>query len=219
MFTLLLHDLKYYLRNLKEAAYVYIYFLSMSALFVFGFSAEGSKDYAAAILWVTLISALLLASPLLFQRDEEEGRLDYLRLLPISLELVVVARYLACYLVFVLPILALVPPAGLLLQIPPSVWGQVVAVLALGGALVLAVIVMASAMMTGLSHHSGLIGLMVLPLLIPLVIFGVSALDAIISVAVAEDSPQLLLLAALTFFFLPLALLVSASCLRVTSDS
>jgi heme exporter protein B len=218
MFTLLLHDIRYYLSNLKEAAYLYIYFISMIALFVFGLSAQGSKDYAAAILWVTLISALLLASPLLFQRDEEEGRLDYLRLLPISLELVVVARYLACYLVFVLPILALIPPAGLLLQVPPSVWGQVVVLLALGGALVLAVIVMASAMMTGLSHHSGLIGLMVLPLLVPLVIFGVSALDAIISTTMAAEGSPLVLLGALAFFFLPLALLVSASCLRVTSD-
>jgi heme exporter protein B len=216
MRTLLIHDLRYYISNIKEAAYLYIYFIAMIALFVFGLTAEGGREYAAALLFIALISALLLASPLLFQRDEEEGRLDYLRLLPVSLELVVVARFLACYLVFVLPILALIPPAGLLLDIPYARWWPAAGLLALAGALVLALIVMASAMMAGLSNQAGLIGLMLLPLLIPLMIFGVDALGHIISGAAASGQYQPLLLAALAFFLLPLALLVSASCLRVT---
>jgi heme exporter protein B len=213
--TLLFHDLNYYVNNIKEAIYIYIYFIAVISFFIFGFSVEGGREYAAAILFVALISSLLLAAPLLFEREAEEGRLDYLRLLPLSLELVIIARYLACYLVFVLPILALVPPAGLLLQIPPSAWADAALLLALAGALVLALIVMASAMMAGLNNHAGLIGLMVLPLMIPLVIFGVGSMQSIIQATTGQDYAQIVFLAALTFFILPLTLFVSAACLRV----
>ena len=216
MITLLMHDLTLYLKNIKEAIYLYVYFVAIITFFIFGFSAESGREYAAAILFVALITSLLLAAPLLFEREAEEGRLDYLRLLPLSLELVVIARYLACYLVFVLPILALVPPAGMLLQIAPSAWAGVTLLLALAGALILALIVMASAMTAGLNNHAGLIGLMVLPLMIPLVIFGVGAMQMIILTTADHDSGQIVFLAALTFFILPLTLFVSAACLRVS---
>ena len=84
---------------------------------------------------------------------------------------------------------------------------------AVGCVPVLALIVMSGAMMAGLSQHAGLIGLIILPLAIPVIIFGISATNQLIATG-ATDSMPMTLLVGLSGMLLPLSVVVAASCLR-----
>jgi heme exporter protein B len=207
MGNLLLHDLKYYLRNIKEFFYIYVFFIAVIALFVLAAPPGGMEAMAPTALWLALVFSLLLAAPNLFERDAAQGMVEYWRLLPISMEAVVLARLIALFLLQVLPLLALMPLAGLLLGLPPAEWWPMAGLLALGALPVLALVVMAAAMLAGLGQQGGLVALLILPLLVPLMIFGVGAMQGVL------EAPYWLL-AGLAAFSLPLSVLAAAACLR-----
>jgi heme exporter protein B len=207
MWSAALYDLKYYIKNLAEAIYIYVFFISLIALFVFASSDKDLAALAPTALWTGLVFSTLLTAPHMLQRDVEQGMFDYWRLLPIAMEWLVLSRFVACFLIQMLPLIALVPVAGTLLGVPQAEWGGQAAILAIGAVPLLALILMASAMMVGLSQHGGLIALIILPLMIPMVIFGVGAMNGSI------EQP-ILLLVALGGMLLPLAIVVAANCLR-----
>jgi len=213
MLSSALYDLRYYIKNLAEAIYIYIFFVSLIAIFVFASPAGVADKLGGMALWISLILSMLLSAPHMFQRDQEQGLFDYWRLLPIAMEWMVLARFIACYLILVLPLVALVPAAGMLLNIPQNLWGEIALLIAVGSVPVLALIVMSGAMMAGLSQHAGLIGLIILPLAIPVIIFGISATNQLIETGTTDSMPMTLLVG-LSGMLLPLSVVVAASCLR-----
>lgn len=213
MLSAALYDLRYYIKNLAQAIYIYVFFISLVAIFVFAMPITLSGKLGAMALWIPLILSMLSA-PQMFAHDQEQGLFDYWRLLPIAMEWIVLGRFVVCYLVLVLPLIALVPIAGMFLSIPQGAWAGVATLLAAGAVPILALLMMSGAMMAGLSNHSGLIGLIILPLTIPVIIFGISATNHVIADNVL-DGEALIFMSALSCFMLPLSLVVSAACLRV----
>lgn len=215
MLALLSHELKYYFRNINEAIYIYSLFLSIIVLVPFGLSAGaiGLLAIAPAILWIALAVAVSIGGMTLFARDGEQGRLEAYQLLPISLEKLLLAKWAAFYLMITLPLLAMVPLAGLLMGIPAAEWLHYAIGLAVGGAALSVLTSLASAVMAGLDKAGAILSLVILPLSIPIMIFGTHyCLDAS-----QNWQPSLLFNIGFAGFLLPIYCIAGASCIRAAN--
>jgi heme exporter protein B len=174
MMALLLRDLRLAFRSGGGFGLGLAFFLILAVLVPLGVGAEGGMlaRIAPGILWVGALLACLLSLDRIFALDYEDGSLDLLATSPIPLEAVVAVKALAHWLVTGLPLTVLAPVLGLLLNLAPE--GQVWLVLGLlAGTPALSVIgAFGAALTVGLRRGGLLLGLLVLPLYVPTLIFG-----------------------------------------------
>jgi len=154
----------------------------------------------------------MLALERLFAADYEDGSLEWLSLAPVPLELVVLSKALAHWLTTGLPLVVAAPVLGLLLNLDPAGYGVLIAAMALGTPALTLIGAIGAALTLGARRGGVLLSLLVLPLYIPVLIFGVSAVDAAIFGLGA--GPRLLILAGLSLFALALAPFAAAAALR-----
>jgi heme exporter protein B len=207
-------DLRLALRQGGDAAMVVGFFVLATILFPFGVGPEPEllRRIAAGILWVTALLASLLSLERLFQADWEDGSLEALALMPLPLELQVLAKCLAHWLVTGLPLLVAAPLLGLLLQLDERGYLPLLAGLLLGTPTLSLIGAVGAALSLGARRGGVLLSLLVLPLYIPVLIFGVGAIEA--SIGGLPAQPHLLLLGALLAGALPLSPLAAAAALR-----
>jgi heme exporter protein B len=150
------------------------FFLILAVLVPLGVGAEGATlgRIAPGILWVGALLACLLSLDRLFALDHEDGSLDLLATSPIPLEGVVAIKAAAHWLVTGLPLTLLAPGLGLLLNLAPAGYGWLVASLLVGTPALSMVGAFGAALTVGLRRGGLLLGLLVLPLYIPTLIFG-----------------------------------------------
>ena len=128
-----------------------------------------------AILWLAAVLATLIGLDRLFQADEEDGSLDLMLASPLPLELVVLAKAIAHWLTTGLPLALAAPLFGLLVALTPTAMLASAATL-LVGTPALTFIGAVGAALTASMRRGGLIlAILVLPLMIPTLIFGVAA--------------------------------------------
>jgi heme exporter protein B len=176
MLTFIAHELKFYFKNKQEAIYIYSYFISMLVLVPFAGNYEPSKlqSLAAITLWVALASAISMGAGSLFKRDYDQGRLEYYQLLPLSMELMVAAKWFGFFLFVLVPLWATIPLAGLLYGLSLAEMGRY-AVGLLAGAMALSILsTLVAALTSGLAKAGAVLSLLLLPLAIPVLIFGAS---------------------------------------------
>lgn len=166
-----------------------------------------------AILWLAAVLSTVIGLDRLFQSDEEDGSLDLLRLSPAPLEVLVLAKVVAHWLVTGLPLALAAPLFGLLLAQSPEQMGRATLSLLLGTP-ALAFVGAVGAALTATIRRGGLIlSVLILPLMVPSLIFGVAACD------VAPDGgagAALLILVALTLAAAAIGTLAAAAALRST---
>lgn len=211
-------DLRLALRQGGDAAMVVGFFVLTVILFPFGVGPEPAllARIAAGIVWVTALLAALLSLERLFQADWEDGSLEALALMPLPLEAQVLAKCLAHWLVTGLPLSLVAPLLALLLDLDPAGYAVLVASLLLGTPSLSLIGAVGAALSLGARRGGVLLSLLVLPLYIPVLIFGVAAIEA--SIAGFPARPHLLLLGALLAGALPLAPLAAAAALRQALD-
>ncbi len=207
-------DLRLALRQGGDAAMVVGFFVLATILFPFGVGPEPEllQRIAAGILWVTALLAALLSLERLFQADWEDGSLEALALMPLPLELQVLAKCLAHWLVTGLPLIVAAPLLGLLLHLDEAGYPALLAGLLLGTPTLSLIGAVGAALSLGARRGGVLLSLLVLPLYIPVLIFGVGAIEA--SIGGFPARPHLLLLGALLAGALPLSPLAAAAALR-----
>ena len=211
---LVLRDLRLALRQGGDAAMVVGFFVLTIVLFSFGVGPEPAllARIAAGILWVTALLAALLSLERLFQADWEDGSLEALALMPLPLEAQVLAKCLAHWVVTGLPLTLVAPLLGLLLYLDAAGYPVLVLSLLLGTPSLSLIGAIGAGLSLGARRGGVLLSLLVLPLYIPILIFGVAAVEA--SVGGFAARPHLLLLAAFLAGALPLAPLAAAAALR-----
>lgn len=207
------------LRRRAEIANPLLFFLMVCTLFPLGIGPDPKQLAALApgVLWVVALLSCLLASDGVFRSDFDDGSLEQMLLSPISLYLLTLAKSIAHWLVTGLPLALLAPLLALLLQLPPVAMPALVLSLLLGTAVLSFIGAIGAALTVGLRRGGLLLSLIVLPLYIPVLIFGASAVQA-----AAEGfsySGQLAVLGALLALALPLAPFAIASGTRVSCDS
>lgn len=207
-------DLRLAFRQGGDATMVIGFFILTVVLFPFGVGPEPKllQHIAAGVLWVTALLAALLSLERLFQADYEDGSLEALVLQPLPLEAQVLAKCLAHWLVTGLPLTLVAPLLALMMHLAPSGYGALMIGMALGTPILSLVGAIGAALTLGARRGGVLLSLLVLPLYIPVLIFGVAAVDQ--EVAGFGARPHLLLLAALLILALALVPFAAAAALR-----
>ncbi|RFC68413.1 heme exporter protein CcmB [Mesorhizobium denitrificans] len=172
-----------------------------------------------AILWIGALLASLLGLDRLFQADREDGSLDLIILSTdrFSLVLAVITKCLAHWVTGVLPLVIAAPLLGVLLNMTPEGIGATTLTLLVGTPAITFIGAAGAAVAVALPRGGVLISVLILPLVIPVLIFGVSASYG----AVAEPDPFLppfLMLTALTLFLAVVGPVAAALSLRWASD-
>jgi heme exporter protein B len=193
---------------------VVAFFVLTVILFPFGVGPEAAllARIAAGILWVTALLAALLSLERLFQADWEDGSLEALALMPLPLEAQVLAKCLAHWLVAGLPLIVVAPLLALLLHLDAAGYPALLLSLLLGTPTLSLIGAVGAALSLGARRGGVLLSLLVLPLYIPVLIFGVAAVEAAIGGFGAK--PHLLLLGALLAGAVVLAPVAAAAALR-----
>lgn len=212
--ALVARDLRLALRQGSDAALVLIFYLLAVLLFPFGVGPEPGilARIAAGVLWVTALLAALLSLERLFAAEQEDGSLDQLALLQLPLGIVVLAKVLAHWLLAGLPLTLLAPVLAVALGMESSAYLVLVVALALGTPTLSLIGALGAALALGARRAGALLALIVLPLYIPVLIFGVAAVDA--ALAGFAPGPHLAILGALLLVALPLCPWAAAAALR-----
>ncbi len=207
-------DLRLALRQGSDAALVVAFFVLAVVLFPFGIGPEPQllARIAAGVVWVTALLAALLSLDRLFQQDYEDGSLEVIALAPLPLEAAVLAKCLAHWLTTGLPLVVVAPALAALLQLEGPGYLPLVLAMALGTPSLSLVGAIGAALSLGARRAGVLLSLLVLPFYIPVLIFGVAAVDQ--AVAGFAIRPHLLILTAFLLAALPLAPWAAAAALR-----
>jgi heme exporter protein B len=166
-----------------------------------------------AILWIGALLASLLTLDRLFAADHEDGSLDLLLTGRAPLELAVLAKALAHWITTGLPLVIAAPLLGLFLNLEPVATGAVALTLLAGTPALTCIGVIGAALSVALRRGGLLLPVLVLPLTIPVLIFGVSASNAAMVGPVTFGAP-FTILCALTLGSLVLGPLAAAAALR-----
>ncbi|WP_291299235.1 heme exporter protein CcmB [Elioraea sp.] len=215
---MLRRDLALARRNAGDTLAAVAFFLLAVGLFPFGVgpAPELLARIAPGVVWVAALLAALLPLDRLLGADYEDGTLDQAMLSGLDPALVAGAKAAAHWLSTGVPLLIASPLAAIMLNLPLEGLGVLVAALALGS-LILSLLGTAGAALTLGARRGGvLLPLLVLPLAIPALIFGVAAVEAAASDMAVR--PHLAMLAAMAAAALPLCPLAAGAALRAATE-
>jgi heme exporter protein B len=168
---------------------------------------------AAGILWIALLLAALLSLGRIFESDYEDGTLDVLATGPLPLEVVSAAKALAHWLSTGIPLALLAPVLGILLNLDLKSYPLLVATM-LAGTPAISFLGAIGAALTLKARRGGLLlALVVLPLYIPTLIFGISTISAV--AGPSGSGASFLILAAISLAAIVLGPIAAAAALRI----
>jgi heme exporter protein B len=218
IFSLIRRDLALAWRRASEIVAVLIFFVLAIVLFPLGVGPDLAvlSRIAAGTIWVAALLAAMLSLDRLFLPDHDDGNLDLLMASPLSLEAIVLAKCCAHWLVTGLPLIVCAPVRAILMNLPWEGFATLVLAMALGTPTLSLVGAIGAALTVGVRRGGTLVPLLVLPLVIPVLIFGVGAVDG--AVAGASVSGQLMILAAALLVALVLAPFAAAAGLRLAAE-
>ncbi len=180
--AILMRDLRLALRQGMDSAMVVMFFVIAVVLFPLGVGPEPNvlARIAPGVLWVAALLSVLLSLERLFHADFEDGSLELLALSPPALEVVVLAKVLAHWLITGLPLIVAAPVLAVLLNMPADGFGLLLLALLLGTPTLSLIGAVGAALILGSRRGGVLLALLILPLFIPVLIFGVGAVKAAI---------------------------------------
>jgi heme exporter protein B len=213
--AILRRDLRISLRRAGEAAQPLVFFILALALFPLGVgpAPEILERIGTGVIWVLALLAVMLSLDRLYASDAEDGSLELLALADLPLELVALAKAAAHWLASGLPLVIASPLLAILMHLPVDAFGILALALLVGTPILTLIGGIGAALLLGARRGGALIGLLVLPLYIPVLIFGVSAVEG--EVMGLSGRPQLLILGAMLLAALALAPFATAAALRL----
>jgi heme exporter protein B len=208
-------DLRVAFRRWSELAYPLIFFVIVVALFPLALSPTASqlRDVGTGVLWVAVLLSSLLALDGLFRTDAEDGTLEQLLLSPVAISVTVLAKVAAHALVTLLPLVCLVPLSALSFNLPLTALPTLALALLLATPTLSVLVALGAALTVSLRRGGSIVGLLVLPLTGPLLIFGTRATD--LSINGEPAAAPLFFLAALAALALALGPLAIAAAVKV----
>ncbi|SOC37805.1 heme exporter protein B [Rhizobium subbaraonis] len=219
MTALLFRDLKLAVRAGGGAMIGVLFFMTVVAVIPFGVGPDLNllARIGPAILWIGALLAALLGLDRLFQAEREDGSLDLLLMQETPLVLTVLVKCLAHWLATGLPLVLASPLLSLFMNMDAAAIGATMLTLLVGTPAITFIGAAGAAIAVALPRGGLLVSILVLPLAIPVLIFGVSAVYA----AVQEPAPFLppfLFLTALTLVFAVIGPVAAAAALRASTD-
>lgn len=217
MLSLYLRDLKLAARAGSGALTGALFFLAVIAVIPFGVGPDLNllARIGPAILWIGALLASLLGLDRMFQTDAEDGSLDLLLMSDSRhmLALIVFIKCLAHWTTSVLPLVVISPLLGLFMNVPPVGLMAVALTLLVGTPAITFIGAVGSALTVALPRGGLLVSVLILPLTVPVLVFGVAAARG----AIADPDPfvaPFLILCAITIFFAVIGPFAAALALR-----
>ena len=204
-------------RRRGEAASPLIFFVMVSTLIPLGITPESARlaEIAPGIIWVMALLATLLSTDSLFASDYQDGSLEQLIISPQLLAMPVLGKVTAHWMVTGLPLTLASPLLGLMLSLPAAGYVPMMASLAIGTACLSLVGSVGAALTVSLRKGGLLLSLLVMPLYMPVIIFGSATVQSAID-GFAWSGP-LAILGAMLAAAIALCPLAAAGALRLTS--
>ena len=210
-------DLRLINRRRGEVASPLIFFLMTATFVPLGITpdAELLKNIAPGIIWVMALLATLLSADSLFTSDYQDGSLEQMLISPQLLVMPVLGKVTAHWLTTGLPLTLVSPLLGLLLSLPSAGYLPMMAGLAVGTACLSLLAALGAALTVSLQKGSLLLTLIVMPLYMPIIIFG--SATAQYSIEGLAWSGPLAILGAMLAVAIALCPLAIVSALRLTT--
>jgi heme exporter protein B len=217
-FIALVRDARLAMRSRGELAQALAFFVIVVSLFPLAIGPESVilKRIAPGVVWVCALLAVMLTLPRLFQSDYADGTLEQLLLSPYPLALLCAGKMMAHWLTTGLPLALVAPLLGLQFGLDAAELGVMVASLLLGTPVLTMLGAIGAALVLGVRGGAILMALLVLPLYIPVLIFGAGAIEA--SLAGTDVAANLSLLAAILLFGFVGAPFAVASAVKISLD-
>lgn len=219
MTALFLRDLKLSIRAGGGALIGVLFFMTIVAVIPFGVGPDLKllSRIGPAIVWIGALLAALLGLDRLFQAERDDGSLDLMLMQETPLVLTVLVKCFAHWTATSLPLVIASPLLGLFMNMDETAIAATMLTLLVGSPAITFIGAVGAAVAVALPRGGLLVSILVLPLTIPVLIFGVSATYA----AVEDPAPFLppfLILIALTLFFAVIGPAAAALALRNTAD-
>jgi heme exporter protein B len=208
-------DLRVAFRRWSELAHPLIFFLIVVALFPLALSSttEQLREVGTGVLWVAALLSSLLSLDGLFRSDADDGSLEQLLLSPAPMTITVLAKVAAHALVTLLPLICLVPVTAWSYNMPSAALPTLALALLLAAPTLSVFLALGAALTVSLRRGGSIVGLLVLPLTGPLLIFGSRATD--LSINGEPPTAPLLFLAALAVLAVSLGPIAIAAAVKV----
>jgi heme exporter protein B len=215
---MLQRDLMLAMRRPQDVLTSLIFFVIVVSLFPLGVSPEKEvlSGIAPGVIWVAALLASMLSLTRLFSADFQDGTLEQMLIAPQPLSLLVLSKVFAHWLLSGLPLVLMSPLLGMTLFLEADAIKMMMLTLLLGTPVLSLVGAIGASLTLGVRGGGVLLSLLILPLYVPILIFGTDAINAVI--IGMETDAQLALLSAflvLAVFFAPWA---SAAALRIMID-
>ena len=216
--SILRREMQIALRRKGDVLNVLVFFIVVASLFPLGVGPEPNqlRAMAAGVVWIAALLAALLSLPRLFAADLADGTLEQMLVSHRPLAVIVLAKIVAHWLTTGLPLALAAPLIGVQYDLPPGALAVLLASLLIGTPVLSLIGAAGAALTLGVRGGGALLGLLVLPLLVPVLVFGAGAVTAVLTGV--DPSAHLSLLGA----FLAVSSLVGpwAACasLRVALD-
>jgi heme exporter protein B len=213
-----LRDLALAWRQRSDVLSTLVFFVMVVSLFPLGLGPEPStlRSIAPGVLWVAAMLASMISLTRLFASDHADGTLEQLLLAPQPLTYLVLAKITAHWVSSGLPLTLMAPLLGVQFDMSGADITILAASLALGTPVLSLVGAVGAALTVGLRGAGVLVPLLVLPLCIPVLIFGTGAVDA--AATGGGAAAHFSVLGAMLAFAFALAPLASAAALRISLD-
>jgi heme exporter protein B len=210
-------DLLLALRRRADVLTVFFFFVVTASLFPFGVGPEAGllRAMGGGVIWVSALLAALLSLNRMFAADYADGSLEQMALSPRPLALMALGKALAHWLTTGLPLTLIAPLLGVQYGLPGDAVVALMLALLLGTPVLSLIGAIGAALTLGL-RGGALLALLVLPLYIPVLVFGAGAVDATLSGLGAEA--HFSILGALLLMALVFAPLATAAALRIALE-
>jgi heme exporter protein B len=178
--TVLQRELRIALRRRGDVLNVLVFFVVVASLFPLGVGPEPNqlRAMAAGVLWIAALLAALLSLPRLFAADYADGTLEQMLVAPQPLAIIVLAKIAAHWLTTGLPLAIAAPLIGLQYDLPVAALGILLISLLIGTPVLSLLGAVGAALTLGVRGGGALLGLLVLPLFVPVMVFGAGAVTA-----------------------------------------
>ncbi len=209
-------DLLLVFRHPQDVVNPLAFLVMVTTLFPLAVTPEPSRlaEIAPGVIWVGALLATLLSLDNLFRGDADDGSLELLLLAPHALYFLVLGRALAHWLTVALPLAVCAPLLGYLLSLAPAAMGALFLALLIGTPILSLVGAIGAALLAGVQRGGVLLFLLVLPLFVPVLVFGAGAVSA--AQQGLDYSGQLAILGALLALAVTLSPFATGAALRIT---
>ena len=216
--TIIGRDLTLAMRRRSDIMTTLFFFVIVVSLFPLGIGPEINtlRLIAPGVFWVAALLASMLALEKLFAADFEDGTLEQMLLTPQPVFILVLAKVFAHWLITGVPLVLLSPLLGLQYDLGIETLGVLLLSLLLGTPALSLIGAIGAALTLGLRGGGVLVSLLVLPLYIPVLIFGAGAVEA--NVSGLGETGHLLMLGAILLLALVAAPLATSAALRISAE-